>query len=108
MNDMPDTRTINGVPVYLVAYEIEYRIEKAAADARGKDSCHYQAYRLGQKVAKNPWLTRHPGNSLERRAARKLLRETADAIQSLWENEGLTTEVIVAEAIVEQAARSTT
>lgn len=86
---MIDTRTINDIPIDLVAYEIEYRIEKTAADARGKDSCHYQAYVLGQKVAKHPWLTQHPGNSPERRAARKLLRETAATVQAAMDAEQL-------------------
>ena len=73
---MTETAT---VPADLIALELTHRAEKAAADARGKGSCHYAAYLAGQAVAKHPWLTQHPGTSPERRAARKALRQAADA-----------------------------
>jgi hypothetical protein len=101
---MPESRTVNGVPLDLIAYEIERQLEKAEADARGPESCHYRADLLGRQVAKHSWLTRHAANSPERRAARKLLRETTDAVQSAMDADGLTAAVILAETIVEQAA----
>jgi len=101
---MIDTRTINGVPLDLIALEIEHRDEKAAADAQGKNSCHYDAYLASKRVANHPWLTQYPGNSPERRAARKQLRDVADAAQNAMKAEGVTRAVIVAEHIVKQAA----
>ena len=71
----PDT-----VPGDLINLELHHRAETAAADARGKNSCHYEAYLAGKKVANHPWLTQHAGSSPERRAARKALRTAVDEI----------------------------
>lgn len=77
---MLDTGT---VPADLIALELAHRAEKTAYNAavakHGTGACGYAAYLAGQAVAKHPWLTQHPGNSPERRAARKTLRRAADA-----------------------------
>lgn len=94
------------VPASLIALELEHRAEKAAADARGKDSCHYAAYLLGKQVANHPWLTRHPGRSPERRAARKALRDAADDAQAVIDAQSLTPAVIYAEWFTEELAQA--
>lgn len=66
----------------LIDLELAHRAAKAkyqAAVARyGDGACGYAAYRAAQAVAKHPWLTQHPGNSPQRRAARKALKVAAD------------------------------
>lgn len=71
------------VPADLIALELAHRDAKTryAADVArfGPGACGYAAYRAGQAVAKHPWLTQHPGTSPQRRAARKALKQAADA-----------------------------